>query len=70
MGNIFNAIGSTFKEGDVTLVVVEKHDYRTCKGCFYASKRNYPGSCYTHRHACTSSSRKDGKQVVFAKQNK
>ena len=66
---IFNPIGSTFKEGDITLKVVETLDYRTCTGCWYASKtnniKNYNNSCYMHNHACTSAVRKDGKQVVF-----
>lgn len=71
----FNPIGSTFLEGNVTLKVVESKDKgRTCKGCWYIghkdgdpNKKNYPGSCYTHGHACTSNMRKDRKQVVFTK---
>lgn len=69
----YNPIGSTFKEGDVTLLVVESKDGgSTCKGCFYSSyidrtKRAYNGSCFTHGHACTTHLRKDRKQVIFKK---
>jgi len=68
---IFNPVGSTFEEGGVLLKVVEISDCRTCEGCWYAHKdkdtglKNYNGSCYLHRHACTSGNRRDGKQVVF-----
>ena len=70
----FNPIGSTFKEGNVTLKVkVSKDEGRTCTGCWYAGfkgptsnkKRNYPYSCFTHGHVCTPVYRKDRKQVVF-----
>ena len=73
MKYIDNPIGSTFKEGDVTLKVVETKNYHNCQGCWYAGRkkgtdiRNYNGSCYQHRHACTPSNRKDKLQVVFEK---
>ena len=68
----YNPIGSTFKEGDVTLLVVESKDNgSTCRGCFYntrsGTKRAYSGSCFTHGHACTTHLRKDRKQVIFKK---
>ena len=69
MAGIYNPIGSTFKEGNTTLKVVVISDYRTCTGCYYTNKAHYRGSCYTHRHACTSSSRKDKKQVIFVPVN-
>ena len=66
---IYNPLGTTFKEGDVLLQVVETKDYRTCLGCYYAmhknGKRIYKKSCIYHNHACTAGVRKDGKQVVF-----
>ena len=62
-----NPIGSTFKEGDVTLQVQEIAILTTCKGCWYANKKNYQGSCFSHRHACTSAGRRDRKQVIFRK---
>lgn len=67
-------IDTTFKEGDVTLMVKETKDPSTSTGCWYAgykdrkkSLRNYTSSCYLHKHACTPAIRKDKKQVVFAK---
>lgn len=72
----YNPIGSTFKEGEHILKVVESQDDgRTCTGCWYASvtgprnnqKRVFPNSCYVHGHVCTPTYRKDRKQVVFTK---
>lgn len=72
----YNPIGSVFKEGEHILEVREsKYEGRTCTGCWYNSstrkgnvkKRNYPYSCYTHGHLCTSAMRKDKKQVIFKK---
>ena len=68
----FDPIGSTFKEGDVTLKVVQIKDWRTCKGCWYKKRVNgrrlFSGACYVHGHACTSGNRKDKKQVIFVEQ--
>lgn len=69
---IYNEVGTTFQEGELTLMVVESEDGgRTCAGCWYnykfKNKKNYAGSCYQHRHACTAHTRKDKKQVVFSK---
>ena len=61
----YNPIGSTFQEGDVTLQVTEIKNPRTCKGCWYANRKNYNRACYSHQHACTSGNRKDKKQVIF-----
>lgn len=70
----FNPIGTTFKEGDVVLKVVESKDNgKTCTGCWYNSrtgpknnqKHVYTHSCYVHGHICTPALRKDKKQVVF-----
>ena len=59
-------IGSTFKEGDVTLRVVEIKDFRTCTGCYYANRKRYGRrACYLNGHACTAGNRSDKKQVVF-----
>lgn len=75
MKYIYNEIGSTFKEGDIILVVKESEDDgRSCRGCYYSSwktvngkkKRNYPYGCCVHRHTCTSAIRKDRKQVIFS----
>ena len=64
----FNPIGSTFKEGNVTLQVVEVKEPK-CRGCWYNNKKNYGSSCCTHQHACTSGGRKDKKQVIFKIKN-
>ena len=68
----YNPINSIFKEGQVTLKVVESKDNgRTCHGCWYNGrsivngKRNYGASCYLHKHLCTPMLRKDKKQVIF-----
>lgn len=77
MNTIFNPIGSTFKEGSVTLIVVKSHDDgASCKGCWYNGyhydesmnkKRNYTEACTYHRHLCTAGMRADKKFVVFKK---
>ena len=67
-----NKIGTTFKEGNVTLTPIESRDNGcTCKGCWYNSWtdgfRNYNIACFMHGHACTHVDRKDKKQVIFVK---
>lgn len=68
-----NPIGTIFREGEITLMVVEIKDPSTCEGCWYAHRdkktgaRSYNGSCYSHGHACTAGNRSDKKQVVFKK---
>lgn len=69
---IYNKIGSTFKEGDVTLRVhASDYNQPLCDGCWYGAKskgkRFYNHSCCVHGHACTPANRKDKKHVVFVK---
>lgn len=69
---IYNKIGSTFKEGDVTLrVQASKYNQPICDGCWYGAKsqgrRFYNHSCRHHGHACTPANRKDKKHVIFIK---
>lgn len=69
----YDPIGSTFKEGDVFLMVQEGvQDGSSCAKCFYNyhkenGGRLFSGSCYSHGHACTPLNRKDKKHVVFRK---
>lgn len=69
----YNPIGTTFKEGNVLLLVQESlGSLCTCTGCYYVAKDKnghqiYRGSCCTHGHVCTPYYRKDKKHVVFRK---
>ena len=63
-------IGSTFREGDVTLKVSRsKYGKPLCDGCWYGAKKDrkrlYNHSCWVHGHACTPANRKDKKHVIF-----
>lgn len=62
---IFNPLGSTFKEGGVTLAVVEMKTSATCHGCWFASLEGRIRSCNIHGHMCTPYLRKDGRNVMF-----
>lgn len=60
----YNPIGTTFKEGNVLLLVQESlGSLCTCTGCYYVAKDKnghqiYRGSCCTHGHVCTPYYRK------------
>lgn len=65
----YNPIGTTFKEGDITLKVEAIKWGCACDGCWYGgrhdNKRNYNAGCHIHGHACTPINRRDRKQVIF-----